>query len=75
MGSSATAAELLSCYEAMSDEMGGGYQWVTRMNEETLSIIRTELPPAAIEAAWAEGRKLTSDKALAVALDALGDLD
>ena len=70
-----TATELISCYEALSEEMGGSYPWVTRMNDETLPIIRGQLGAAEFESAWEQGGRLTADKAVTLALEALDALD
>jgi hypothetical protein len=70
-GRAATAARLLSCFEALSEEIGGTEVWVTRDNEETLAAIRAQLDEAAFAEAWAQGRTLTADEAVALALDAL----
>jgi tetratricopeptide (TPR) repeat protein len=62
------AARLISCFESLSDELGGGEAWVTRMNEETLPKIRDQLDDADFAKAWEEGRVLTIDRAVALAL-------
>jgi predicted ATPase/class 3 adenylate cyclase len=71
MGRAETAARLISCYEALSEEIGGSYAWVTRMNEETLPIIRTQLDAADFDIAWQRGSRLTADEAVALALESL----
>jgi predicted ATPase len=71
MGQAAIAARLISCYEAMCEEIGGGYAWVNRMNEETLPIIRAQLDADEFADAWEQGRKLTANAAIGLALDAL----
>ena len=43
--------------------------WVAKMNEETLGVIRSQLDDAAFAEAWEEGRALTIDEAVALALD------
>ncbi len=70
-GRAATAARLLSCFEALRKEIGGSEVWVTRDNQETLTMIRTQLDDAAFAEAWAQGRALTADEAVALALDSL----
>jgi hypothetical protein len=70
-GRAATAARLLSCFEALRNEIGGSEVWVTRDNEETLTMIRTQLDEAALAEAWEEGRGLTADEAVALALDSV----
>jgi len=70
-GQAETSAQLLSCFEALSEEIGGSHAWVRRMNDETLAIIRAQLDAADIKSAWEQGSKLTTEKAVALALDAL----
>jgi hypothetical protein len=41
------------------------------MNEETITNIRAQLDEVDFADAWEEGRKLTFDEAVALALDAL----
>jgi predicted ATPase/class 3 adenylate cyclase len=72
-GRADTATRLISCFEAMSEEIGGSYPWVTRMNEETLAIIRARLDATDFDIAWQQGSKLTADEAIALALDALDE--
>jgi hypothetical protein len=45
--------------------------WVARMNEQTVSAIRARLDEGAFGEAWEQGRALTIDEAVALALDAL----
>ena len=71
IGSAETAARLISCFEALSEEIGGGERWVSRMNEETLATIRTALDKAAFAEAWEHGRLLTLEEAVNLALIAL----
>ena len=66
-----TAAQLISCFESLREEIGGGEAWVARMNEETLATIRTRLDEAALAEAWEQGRKLGVDQGIGLALDAL----
>jgi hypothetical protein len=42
------------------------------MNEETLAAIRTRLDNAALAEVWEQGRALTADEAVALALDSVG---
>jgi hypothetical protein len=55
------------------DELSSSEDWMERTNEETLSSIRTQLDEAAFAEAWEQGRKLTADEAVALALDSLGE--
>jgi predicted ATPase len=68
-----TATRLLSCFEALAEETGGGERWVMRMNEGTLATIRTELDEVAFAEEWELGRKLTVDEAVALALEEIGN--
>ena len=63
-----TAARLLSCFEALRDQIGVSEAWVARMNEETLSAIRARLDESAFAEAWEQGRTLTIEEAVALAL-------
>jgi tetratricopeptide (TPR) repeat protein len=69
-GEADAAARILSAAGALLDEIGvppGAYE--VDLNEETLAIIRRTLDEAAFVAAWEEGRKLTVDDAVALAID------
>jgi predicted ATPase/class 3 adenylate cyclase len=69
------AAKLLSCAEAVREEMGaGGMPYLVRNHEEALAIIRTRLDDDVFTEAWQEGAKMTTDEAVALALvlDSLG---
>jgi tetratricopeptide (TPR) repeat protein len=70
LGNPRTAAQLISCFEALRDEIGGIEAWVTRMSDETLPTIRAQLDDAAFAEAWEQGRTLTADEAVALALTA-----
>jgi predicted ATPase len=69
VGRAATAARLLSCSETLHEEIGANPPWVARMHEETLGTIRTQLDEAAFTEAWEQGRALTADAAVGLALD------
>jgi predicted ATPase/class 3 adenylate cyclase len=67
------AARLLSSSKALHEELGASLRpWLAQMNEETLRTVRVQLDEAAFAEAWEEGRKLTPDQAVALALDSLG---
>jgi predicted ATPase/class 3 adenylate cyclase len=70
LGKADTAARLLSCFEALREQIGAD-AWVARMNEQTLSAIRAQLDEGAFADAWEQGRALTVDEAVALALDSL----
>jgi predicted ATPase/class 3 adenylate cyclase len=66
-----TAARLLASSESLFTEIGARPSWAEAMMEETLTTIRTQLDEAAFAEAWEEGRKLTADEAVALALESL----
>jgi predicted ATPase/class 3 adenylate cyclase len=65
------AARLLAASEALREEIGGGPAWVADMNEETHTAIHAQVDQAAFSEAWEQGRKLTVDDAVALALGSL----
>src|SRR5207244_3494522 len=63
-GGDVEAAKLLSCAEAVREEMGaGGMPYLLRNHEEALAIIRSRLDDDVFAEAWQEGAKLTTDEA------------
>jgi predicted ATPase len=68
-GRAALAAQVLGCFEVLSEEAGGAEVWVTRENEETIAIIREQLDDAAFAEARAKGRKLSPEEAMALGFD------
>ena len=70
-GKEVMAARLLSCFEAQREQIGVSEAWVARMNEQTLSTIRARLDESAFAEAWEQGRALTIDEAVALALESL----
>ena len=69
-----TAATLISCSEALLEEIGAArVRWVARMNDATLAAIHPQLDDASFTEAWEQGRALTADEAVALALDSLED--
>jgi predicted ATPase len=72
VGRARTAARLLSASEALHEEIGATLRpWLAQMNEETLTTVRAHLDEAAFAEAWEQGRALTADDAVALALDSL----
>jgi predicted ATPase/class 3 adenylate cyclase len=63
------AARLLSRAEALRDEIGGVSSWVGEMNEKTLASIQAQLDEASFAEAYEQGRALTINEAVALALD------
>lgn len=73
-GSAGTAARLLSKGEALREEIGATLEsWAVMEAKlrETLAAVRTQLDEAAFAEAWEQGRSLTVDEAVALALDSL----
>jgi tetratricopeptide (TPR) repeat protein len=65
-----SAAQLLSKAEALREEIGASLEaWVGEMDEKTLATIRLQLDERGFAEAWEQGRKLTLDEAVALALD------
>jgi predicted ATPase len=69
-GRTETAAQLLGAAEALREEIGGSHSWVEEGNEKTMAQLRTELDDASLAEALAQGRRLTVDDAVALALAA-----
>jgi predicted ATPase/class 3 adenylate cyclase len=67
------AARVLACGEALYEEMGGSPRgWLKRGNDDALTLIRGELDEAAFAEAYEQGKLLTADESVALALEALG---
>jgi predicted ATPase len=72
-GGRATAAtNVLACGETLYEEMGASPMgWLRRGNDEALTQIREQLDETAFADAWDQGRMLTADEAVALALGEL----
>jgi hypothetical protein len=68
-GNPVTAARLLASFATVPDEVSRSRFDVDRLNDETTSRIRAQLSDAAFADACAEGRELTLDQAVDLALD------
>jgi predicted ATPase len=69
-GRAGTAARLLARSEALHEEIGAAPPlWLAELKEETLAKIRTQLDEAALAEAWEQGKALTVDEAVALALE------
>jgi hypothetical protein len=67
------AARLLSRADALHDEVGFAIEpWIARMNEQTRVDIRTQIDEPIVAQAREQGRALTVDEAVALALDSSG---
>jgi predicted ATPase len=73
LGKAAIAARLLSHAESLFEETGAREPWVARMNEKTLVEIREQLDEAALAEAWEQGRRVTADEAVAMAVSAMDE--
>jgi hypothetical protein len=72
-GDDVEAAKLLSCAEAVREEIGaGGMPYLVRSHEETLAIIGPRLSDDVFAEAWQEGAKLTIEAAVELALGEQG---
>jgi hypothetical protein len=72
-GMAGTATRVLSSGLALLEEVGASENWAANMNEQTLALTHTQLDEAAFAEAWEQGRKLTADEAVALALDSLDE--
>jgi len=71
-GREEAAARILSGAEVLREEIGVSWSyWVVEMNDVTLAAIGTQLDEAAFAEAWEQGRALTLDEAVALALEPL----
>jgi tetratricopeptide (TPR) repeat protein len=70
-GKAETAARLLSCSEVARQESGFKRSWFGEVKAEELDRIRSQLDEDAFVEAWEQGRKMTPDQAIALALDSL----
>ncbi len=71
-GKAATAARLLSCNQAEREQFGGTRFWVTSRNDEALALVRAQLDDAAFDEAWKEGKHLSVEEAVALAVASSG---
>lgn len=51
------------------EEIGARPPWLTRIDDEALTAIGTQLEEPAFAEAWEHGRALKADEAVALALD------
>jgi len=71
VGRTADGTQVFAAAEALREEMGASpYRWMEALNADTLARIRDQLDEATFAAAWEEGRKLTLDEAVELALGA-----
>jgi hypothetical protein len=71
-GRAVAAARVFSSSDALCEEVGFNLRgWDPEFVEGTLTSIRGQLDEAAFADAWEQGRALTADEAVALALDSL----
>jgi predicted ATPase/class 3 adenylate cyclase len=69
-GRAEAAARVLATGEMLYEEMGSSpMAWLKRGNDEALALIREELDETALDEAYEQGKSLTADEAVALALD------
>src|SRR2546428_2362650 len=62
------AAKILAADQKLREGIGGGFTWVAEVNSETLAELRTQLDNATLTETLEQGRRLTADEAVALAL-------
>lgn len=70
-GKPEVAARVLASSVALHEEIGAGLLQLASMSATTLTAIRHQLDEATFTDAWDQGRTLTADEAVALALDSL----
>jgi non-specific serine/threonine protein kinase len=71
-GNARAAAEILAVATSLLEQIGAtAMSYLADLNEETLRIIRSDLADADLAETWEEGRKLTVEDTVALALDSL----
>jgi hypothetical protein len=65
----AVAVALLAAAARLREEIGGGAGWVGGAIERLRGSLRDSLGEAAFESAWERGRLLSTDEAIALALE------
>jgi predicted ATPase/class 3 adenylate cyclase len=71
VGEGPTAAQLLGASQAVFEGIGASPPWLARMNDQTLAAIRGQLDEPAVAEAREQGRALSVDEAVGLALDSL----
>ncbi|MBA3365380.1 MAG: tetratricopeptide repeat protein, partial [Actinobacteria bacterium] len=70
-GDLVTSVRLIACCDAVSEEIGASQPWVAKQNAETLARAREQLDEARFAEAWDEGKRLTADETVDLALESL----
>ena len=69
VGAPAAAVALLAAAARLREEIGGGFGWVGDEIERVRGSLRDLLGDAAFESGWERGRSLSTDEAIALALE------
>ena len=69
-GRPALAAQVLGCFEELSNVTGSTEAWVLRESEEAVTIIREQLDDITFDEALSKGRKLSPEEAMALGFEA-----
>ena len=70
-GHAREAAMLLACSDALHEKLGARSTWLGPSNEMTMAAIRARLDEAALGRALQEGRGMSADDAVRLALELL----
>lgn len=73
LGRPTTAARLISHGEARHEQIGAHEMWVANENQRTISAIRMAIDDATFAREWEQGRQLTPEAALALAISEVED--
>ena len=65
------AALVLSSASVLLEEIGAKPPWLATITDQALSAIRTQLDESALADAWEQGRTLTVDEGVVLALESL----
>ena len=72
-GHELTATHVLSCADALADDAGADLRsWDPEFIDSIVGTIRERVDEDAFAEAWEQGRSLSADRAVALALDELG---
>jgi tetratricopeptide (TPR) repeat protein len=70
-GNPEVSARLIGAFDATVEDIGGSEPWVLKMRDDTLSEISEALAPHVLAGALEEGRKLTAEGAIGLALETI----
>jgi tetratricopeptide (TPR) repeat protein len=70
-GKAATTTQVLSGSTTLMEEIGASPPWFAKNRDKTLTLVHEQLDEDTFSQAWEQGRALTADEAVALALDTL----